>query len=117
MLAQHTLDSGGRYAMAFGDLSKALATLTVLLDSGAVEYQRPAADVLSFQTGAPHAGAHPLDDQTAFQLSDGADDDHDGTAQRAARIDVLPEADVLNPYPIQLVEHLEEVLDGPGDPI
>ena len=30
------------------------------------------ADVLAFETGAPHAGAHPFDDQVALQLSDGA---------------------------------------------
>src|SRR5664280_531324 len=103
--------------MAFCDLSKALATLTVLLDSRTVEYQRLAADVLTFETSAPHAGAHPFDDQTAFKLSDGADDHDDGASQRAAGIDVFPEADVLDADPIQLVEHIEEVLHRPGDPV
>src|ERR1035437_5069198 len=110
VLAEHTLDSGRRDAMAFGDLSKALATLTVLFDSGTVQYQRLTADVLTFEPGAPHARAHPFDDQTAFELSDGADDHDDSPAQRAAGIDVFPEADVLDPDPIQLVEHIEEVL-------
>ena len=96
VLAEHALHSGRRYAMAFGDLSKALAPLTVLLDSGTVQYQRLAADVLTFETSAPHAGAHPFDDQAAFKLGDGADDHDDGAAQRAAGIDVFPEADVLD---------------------
>ena len=82
--------------MAFGDLPDALATLTVLLDGGVVQYQRSSADVLAFEPGAPHAGAHPFDDQVAFQFGDGADDDHDGPAQRAAGIDIFPEADVLD---------------------
>src|SRR5258708_4461394 len=100
--------------MALGDLSKALATLTVLLDSGAIQYQRLTTDGLTFQTSAPHAGAHPFDDQAALELSDGADDYDDGAAQRAAGIDVFSEADVLNADPLQLVEHLEEVLHRSG---
>ena len=82
--------------MAFGDLAEALALAAVSLDCGVVQYQRIAADVLAFEPGAPHAGAHPLDDQVAFQFGDGADDDHDGPAQRAAGIDIFPEADVLD---------------------
>ena len=31
----------------------------------------------SFEPGATHAGTNPLDDQIAFKLGDGADDDHD----------------------------------------
>ena len=85
--AEHALYGSRRDAMAFGDLAKALATLTILLDGGAVQYQRSSADALAVEAGAPHAGAHPLDDQDAFQLSDGADDDHDGAAQRAAGVD------------------------------
>ena len=54
--------------------------LTVSLDSGVVQDQRFAADVLAFEPGAPHAGAHPLDDQVAFQLGNCADDDHDSPA-------------------------------------
>ena len=95
-LSQHTLYSGRRNAMAFGDLSDALALAAVALDGGVVQYQRIAADVLALKPGAPHAGAHPLDDQIAFQFGNGADDDHDGPAQRAAGIDIFPEADVLD---------------------
>ena len=117
VLAEHTLDGGCRYAMAFRDLSQALASAAVFLDSGTVQYERLAADVLTFETSAPHAGAHPFDDQTAFKLSDGADDHDDGAAQRAAGVDVFPEADVLDTDPIQLVEHIEEVFDRPCNPV
>jgi hypothetical protein len=48
--------------VAFGDLAKALAMLTVSLDGSVVEDQRISADVLVFEAGAPHAGAHSLDD-------------------------------------------------------
>jgi hypothetical protein len=46
VLAQHALYGGCRDAMAFGDLAKALAALAVSLDSGMVELQQVAADVL-----------------------------------------------------------------------
>ena len=36
VLAQHTLHSGCRDAMAFGDLADTLTTLTVLLDGGMI---------------------------------------------------------------------------------
>src|SRR5664280_457627 len=108
VLAEHTLHGGRRDAMAFGYLAETLALAAVLFDSGAVQNQRLTADVLTFETGAPHAGAHPFDDQTAFKLSDGADDHDDSPAQRAAGVDVFPEADVLDADPIQLVEHIEE---------
>ena len=69
--------------MSLGYLTKALSLATVALDSGVVQFQRIAADVPAFETGAPHAGAHPYDDQIALQLGDGADDDHDSPPQRA----------------------------------
>ena len=69
--------------MAFCYLAKALTTLAVLLDGGVVQHQRISADVSSFEPGAPHTGAHPLDDQVAFEFGNGADDNHDGTAQRS----------------------------------
>ena len=96
--------------MPFCDLPDALATLTVLLDSSVVQYQRSSADALAFEPCAPHAGAHSFDDQRAFELSDGADDDHDGPAQRAAGVDIFAEADELDSDPVEFVEHIEEVL-------
>ena len=100
LLSKDTLHRGGRDTMALCDLSDALATLPVLLDGEVVEYQRSSADSLAFQTGAPHSGAHPLDDQTAFQFCDGSDDDDDGSAQWAAGVDVLPERHELDPDPV-----------------
>ena len=40
-----------------------LAALTVLLDGGAVQDQGSSADSLAVEAGAPHAGAHSLDDE------------------------------------------------------
>ena len=96
--------------MALGDLAKALSTAAVLLDSGMVQYQRIAADVLTFEAGAPHAGADPLNDQATFEFGDGADDHNDGSAQRATCVDVFPEADVLDPQPVQFIKHIQKVL-------
>src|SRR6478609_2306775 len=54
--------------------------LAIAEDGLTIEIQWTAADVAPFKAGAPHAGAHPLDNKVAFQLGDGADDDHDGAA-------------------------------------
>src|ERR1035438_10483496 len=100
--------------MALRYLSKTLPLGAVMLDPGVVELQRVVADVAAFKAGAPHAGAHSLDDQVAFEFGDGADDDYDGPAQRAAGIDIFPEADVLDLQPVQLVQDLKKVLHRPG---
>ena len=75
------------------------------------------ADVPAFEASAPHAGAHPFDDEVALKLCDGADDDHDGSAQRSAGVDLLAETDELDAYPVQVVEHIEEVTSGACDAI
>ena len=103
--------------MAFGDLPQALPTLAVLLDSDTIQYQWSPADALAFETSAPHAGAHSFDDQAAFKLGDSADDHDDGASQRAAGVDIFPEADIFDSCPIQLVEHIEEVLYRTGNPV
>ena len=82
--------------MGSGYLAQAVSALTIPEDRLAIESKWLASDVPAFEFGAPHAGAHPFDDQIAFEFSDGADDDHDGPAQRAAGVDLLAEADVLN---------------------
>jgi len=91
--------------------------LAILLNSGMVELQRIAADVPAFESGSPHACAHSLDDEVALKLSDGADDDHDGPAQRTAGVDLFAETDELDAYPVQVVEHIEEVTSGACDAI
>ena len=115
VLSQHKLYGGRRDAMASGDLAQALAMLAVAYDRGMVQHQRIAADVLAFEAGAPHAGAHPFDNQVAFEFSDGADDDHDGSAQRTAGVDLFAETNELDAYPVQVVEHIEEVTSGACD--
>ncbi len=46
-------------------------------------WQRPAAiKVPPFDAGSAHAGADPLDNEVALELRDGADDDHQGAAER-----------------------------------
>ena len=103
--------------MALGQLAEALAALPIPEDGGVVEVQRLASDVLAFELGPPHAGPHPLDDEAALEFSDGADDDDDRPAQRAAGVDLLAEADELDVQPVQLVQDFEEVLRRPGDPV
>ena len=100
LLSQHALDRRGGDAVSPGDLADALALAAVLLDCYIIEYQRGTADTLAFETCAPHAGAHPLNDQASFEFSDRADNDNDGPAQRASIVDVLAELDVLDVDPV-----------------
>jgi hypothetical protein len=71
----------------------------------------------AFELGPPHAGAHSFDDQTALQLRDRTDDDHDRPAQGPAGVDLFAEVDELDVEPDQFVQRLEEVLHRPGDPV
>ena len=103
--------------MVASDLAQALPETAVGTDRFTVENQWHASDVTAFEAGAPHSGADPLDDQVAFKLGDCADDDDDGAAQRAAGIDLFTEADELDVEPVQLVQHIEEVLHRSCDSI
>ena len=60
---------------------------------------------------------YPFDDEVALQLGDHSDDDDDGPAERAAGIDALPEANELDAEAVELVQHFEEVSNGPGYPV
>ena len=93
LFVEDAVDGGPGDPVSLGDLAQAVAVLAIAKDGLAIEIERPAADVTAFEAGAPHAGAHPLDDQVAFEFGDGADDDHDGAAQRAAGVDLLAEAE------------------------
>jgi len=73
--------------------------------------------VTALELGSPHAGSHALDDQVAFEFGDRTDDDHDGPAQRAGRIDVLAERDELDVQPVELVQDFEEMPGGSCDSI
>ena len=98
--------------MVPGQLAQALSALAIAEDGGPVEFERLAADVASFEPGAAHAGADPLDNKVALQFRDRPDDDYDGAAQRAAGVDLFSEADELDVEAVELVEHFEEVLHG-----
>ncbi len=113
----YPVDSGSRDAVSPGDLAQALAVLAIPNDSLAIQVERWTADVLAFKPGAPHAAAHPFDDQAPLELGDRADDDDDGPAQRPASVDLLAEADELDVQPVELVQHFEEVTSRAGDAI
>lgn len=61
----------------------------------------------TFELGPAHAGAHPLDNQVAFQFSNGADNRYDRPTQRAAGIDLFSETDKLDLEMIEFVQHLK----------
>src|ERR1039458_9237212 len=95
LLAEYPMDGGAGYQLALRQLTQALTVLPVAEDGGSIQDQGLPPDMPAFELGPPHAGAHPLDDQAAFEFGDGADDDHDGPAQGATRVDLFPEDDEL----------------------
>lgn len=97
--------------MISGELPRAPSLSAVTDDGVAIEIQRPAPDVAALETGTPHADLDSLDDQVAFEFSDRSDDDNDGAAVRAVRIDVLIERKEPDFEPVQFIQDLEEVFD------
>ena len=69
------------------------------------------------QFGATHAGTDPFDDQVTFQLGDRTEDDNDGAAQRAGRVDVFAEADELDAETAELVQHFQIMANRTGDAV
>ncbi len=82
--------------MVTSDLAQALSQAAISTDGFVVEDKWHASDVPAFEPGAPHTGADPLDDQIAFKLGYCSDDDDDGAAQWAARVDLLAERNELD---------------------
>ncbi len=82
--------------------------MRVAADGLAIQHQRIASDVPAFQTGTPHAGADPPDDEVAFALGDRTDDHDNRAAQGIACVDLLAEADELDVEPVELIEDVEE---------
>lgn len=92
------MDGRAGYQVGLRQLAQALTVLPVAVDGGPIQDQSLPSDMPALELGPPHAGAHPLDDQAAFEFGDGADDDDKNAAQRSACIDVFPEADVLDAH-------------------
>ena len=109
LLAEHPVDGGAADQVAFRQLAQAVTLLAVAVDGGTIEDQGFPSDVPAFELGPPHAGAHPFDDQAAFEFSDRPDDDHNRPAQGPAGIDLFAETDELGIQPVKFVQQLEEV--------
>ena len=74
------MDGGPGDTVVACQLAKAVAAPPVPKDGSVIELDRAASDGTAFETGTPHAGTHPLDDQVAFKLGDRSDDDDNGAA-------------------------------------
>src|SRR5258707_7529554 len=103
--------------MRLGDLTQALAPSALLENGNPIDIECPSANMPSLQPGAAHACPHPLDDEIALEFGDCPDYDHDGPAERAAGIKILPEADEFDIEVVEFVQHFEEVPHGSGDPV
>src|ERR1043166_7155994 len=100
-------DAGLGDVVGLGELAQAHAAGTVADDSGAIDLERGASDVTSFQAGAAHAGFHSFNDQRSFQLGDCGDDDHDRLSQRPRGVDVLPVRDIGDVKVVELGKHFD----------
>ena len=105
----YTADAGFGDLVGERQIAEALAVFPITEQSNAIDLQWSPADLLAFEAGPPHSGAHPLYNKGAFQFGDGADDDHHGPAKGSTGIDVLSEADELYIFVVEFVEHFEEV--------
>lgn len=92
---QDAADSRLRDTVCSGDLGERHAAGAITHDGEVVDIEWAAADVTTFEFGSAHAGPHSFDNQIPLQLGDGADNDDDGAAKRAARIDALSENSML----------------------
>ena len=116
-LFKQAADSGAGDAAGLCDVGQTVAPVAVPKNSDPVDLDWTPADMPALQPCAAHSCSHPCDDKVAFQFFDGADDDDDGPPQWATRVEVLPEADELDLQMVESIQHLEEVPDGPGDPV
>jgi hypothetical protein len=103
--------------VSLGDLAQALPSIAVLEDRTPVDVERPPADMPAFQPGAAHPRPYSLDDEVPFEFGDSSDDDDDGPPERAAGIKIFAEANKFDTEIVELVQHLEEVANRPGDPV
>ncbi len=110
-------DHGPRDAVSLSDVGERDPAITIMKDRQSIDIERSSTDVPSFQLGAPHAGAHPFDDEIALELGDGADDHDHRPAEWPAGVDILAERDELYVEVVELVEDLEEVPGRAGDAI
>jgi hypothetical protein len=99
------------------DVGQAIAAVAVPEDCNPVDLEWTSADVPALQPGATHSCPYPFDDEIALQFGDRSDDDDDGPSERAAGIEILPEANELDAEVVEFVQHFEEVPHGPGDPV
>jgi len=114
---KNPMDGGPRDAVSPGDLAETLPAPAFSKDGITIESKRWTSDMLAIEPGAPHAGAHPLDDQAAFKFRDRTDDHDDGAAQRPAGVDLFAEADELDVQSVEFVEHFQEVPSRASDAI
>src|SRR5581483_1226906 len=83
-------------SVRLGDFGQAVSVDAVAQHAGTINLRRAAPDTLALELGAPHAGTYPFDDQVAFEFRHGGNERHQGPAQRAACIQLFPEADELD---------------------
>jgi hypothetical protein len=90
-------------------VAEGLAVLPITEQRNAIDLQWSPADLLTFEAGTPHPGAHSFYNKVAFEFGDGADNDDHGPAKGYTGVNVLSEADELYIFVVEFVEHFEEV--------
>jgi hypothetical protein len=95
-------------------ISQALASSAFLKNSDPIDFEWPPADMPSLQPSPAHPCPYSFDDEIPFEFCDSAEDDRDGPPEWPASIKILLEADELD---VEMVELVEEMAHGPGDPV
>ncbi len=80
VLAEHAVDGSPGGTIVFRQLTETETALPITEDGITIKIERQASDASAFEPGTAHAGLDSLDDQVAFELRDGADDDDDRPA-------------------------------------
>lgn len=69
------MDGGAGDSITLRQLAQALTLAAIAQDPDAIKVEWFAANVPALELGATHAGAHPFDNEAAFQLRNASDDD------------------------------------------
>jgi hypothetical protein len=100
-----------------GDLRQGLPGTTVCNNLRSVDIHGTAANPAPFQFRTTHPSPNMLDDEAALQFGNRSDYDHHRSPEWSAGVDVLSEADELNPEVIQFIEHFQEMPHASGHPV
>jgi hypothetical protein len=95
-----------------GEFSQGYATPPSSGNLRSIQDQRPTSQPATFELSAAQSGAYAFHNERAFELRYGAQDHHDGGAERAVSVDGLAKTQKLDSQLLELIDDLYQVSDG-----